>query len=180
MGAGFSIDIRSNIKEVSKTLSRFQRQAIPKATVSTLNQVAREVNTVAKKELTKAMGFAAKNFKAELTIVKANKNRLVSQVRAKNKAYNLARFNAKQTKKGVRAKAWGKSKVYRGAFIAKAGRTVFARTSDKRLPIKALTGPRLGKEFESSVVNGAMNRKVRERFTPLFNRNIAFHVSKLK
>lgn len=180
MAGNFGIKVKSNIKDVSRTLSRFQKRAIPKAIVSTLNQVAKETNTVAKKELTKAMGFSAKNFKADLTIRKANKNKLYSEVRAKNRAYNLSRFGAKQAKGGVKAKAWGVRKLYKGAFIPRPGGAVFAREGASRFPIRALTGPRLGKEFQSETVNGAMNRKVRERFTPLFNRNISFHVAKLK
>lgn len=175
-----NLDIQSNIKQVSKTLTRFQKQAIPKATVSTLNQLAKEANTVGKRELSKAMGFPAKNFKGSISLIKANKNSLTSAIKARNRAFNLARFNAKQTKKGVRAKAWGAPKVYKGAFIAKAGKTVFARTSDKRLPIKALSGPSLSKEFINATVNGAMKRKINDRFVPLFVKNINFHLSRLR
>ena len=39
-------------------------------------------------------------------------------------------FNAGQTKRGVSAKAWGKRKIYRGAFIGSG------RNSEKQLVFK--------------------------------------------
>ena len=45
---------------------------------------------------------------------------------------SLIKFGARQTKKGVSAKAWGKRKIYRGAFIGGG------RNSGKRLVFKKL------------------------------------------
>jgi len=174
------ISIRSNVKQVTRGLTRVQRKVIPGATVTALNKVRKEAATAAVKVLAKEVGLPQKSIRESILETFASMQNPVASVKVVGKALNLIRFNAKQVKKGVSAKAWGKTRTYKGAFIANSGRTVFARTSKRRLPIKPLHGPSIPKEFIRGAANKALADKVRDRFPILFSRAVGFKLSRLK
>lgn len=174
------ISIRSNVKQVTRGLTRVQRKVIPGATVTALNKVRKEAATAAVKVLAKDMGLAQNKIKPAVSETKASLNDPVASIGFSGRALNLIRFNARQVKKGVSAKAWGKTRTYKGAFIANSGRTVFTRTTKKRLPIKPLYGPSIPKTFVEGTADKALADKVRDRFPILFKTAIKFMLSKLK
>jgi len=101
---------------------------------------------------------------------------------------NVIEFGARQTKKGVSAKVWGKRRVYKGAFIG-SGRNsgkqlVFARTSGAtksgKKRIKALHGASLPREFHRGDMEKIFNKKIKTRFPILFKRALDFHLMKAK
>ena len=101
---------------------------------------------------------------------------------------NVIEFGARQTKKGVSAKVWGKRRVYKGAFIG-SGRNsgkqlVFARTSGAtksgKKRIKALHGASLPREFHRGDMEKIFNKKIKTRFPILFKRALEFHLMKAK
>ena len=62
----------------------------------------------------------------------------------KSRYKNVIEFGARQTKKDVSAKVWGKRRVYKGAFIG-SGRNsgkklVFGKSKRKKNKLKALHG----------------------------------------
>lgn len=85
----------------------------------------------------------------------------------------------------VKAKAWGKTKTYRGAFIApqKKGSnktTVYVRKSEKRLPLKQLFGPGIMQLFRQRENASVMERKVQERLPKEFMQNLAYYISRIR
>src|SRR5690606_37436091 len=85
----------------------------------------------------------------------------------------------------VKAKAWGKTKIYRGAFIAprKKGASsteVYVRKSGKRLPLKMLFGPGIMQLFKQRENAAIMETKVKERLPVEFTQNLAYYLSRLK
>ena len=65
-------------------------------------------------------------------------------INIKSRYKNVIEFGARQTKKGVSAKVWGKRRVYKGAFIG-SGRNsgkqlVFKKRKDDPKRIEALHG----------------------------------------
>ena len=96
----------------------------------------------------------------------------------------MIEFGARQTKKGVSAKVWGKRKIYRGAFI-NSGRNsgkqlVFKKRKDDPKRIEALHGASLPREFERQDMAKIFNKKIKTRFPILFKRALDFHLMKAK
>jgi len=93
-------------------------------------------------------------------------------------------FGARQTKRGVSAKVWGKRKIYRGAFIG-SGRNsgkqlVFKKLKDDPKRIEALHGASLPREFHRQDMVKIFNKKIKTRFPILFKRALEFHLLKAK
>lgn len=176
------ITVDSNIKEAMKSLSKAQYQVIPKAVSSALNKTARTVMKEVRRDVAKDTGLKQKEVAERMTLVKSSKFTQSVTIRMEGRWFNLIRFNARQTKKGVKAKAWGKPKLYRGAFIGKGrnnNRLVFARTSKKRLPIKALVGPSPAVEFNKRIQGDEFRRRVIGRFEKVFNQELNYRLGKL-
>lgn len=71
-------------------------------------------------------------------------------IQAKGRSIPLDKFGARQVRRGVSARVWGKRKTFKGGFIPRSGRLsgkAFVRTSSKRLPIKRMYGPAMAKEL---------------------------------
>lgn len=175
-----TVNLKTELRQVEKMLTEAQRKVLPKATTRALNRTLQQVNTAAAKSLAKETGLKQKEVKQRLFKIKAHNNNPTAILKATGKAFNLIRFKAKQTKRGVTAKAWGKRKNYRGAFIANQGRTVFLRTSKARTPIKAVYGPSIPKEFVRAATLKALNDTARKRFAINMEADLKFFISKLK
>jgi hypothetical protein len=178
------ISIKSDIDRMARVLKAFNEKAIPKATVQAINKTVAGVKSDTVKELSKSTNIQQKLVREDLRITKANKNKQYATIDAKRgRAKNLINFVSKATRKpgvynkrlksgkykskGVKAKAWGNTKVYDGSFIGtfKNGATlVFARTSSNRKPIKALRGPSLRTEFNKDENQRRMIASTRKRF----------------
>ena len=179
------IDVKVDIKEVTRELNRLQRSVIPAATKAALNKTASQVSTVAKRDIAKTVGLPQKTIAPSFKVFKSSIQSLRATVEASGKALNLIRFKAKQTRRGVTAKAWGKRKLYPGTFIANQGRTVFKRSSVgghrvKRLPIEPVHGPSVPREFIRARVQRAMQQVVSTKFPKIFRDQIKYKLSKLR
>lgn len=178
-----NVSIESNIKSISRRWRGIHKNTITKATVSSLNKMGKEVMGKTVKELAQVTGVKPqKKIKSKMKFYKASRNRLDAFIRLKGNYSNLIEFSARQTKKGVRHKAWNNSQIAKGAFIASGRnsgkRLVLKRTSKERLPIRGLVGPSLPNEYFKSGVNKTMNRLVGKRFNTLFNRDLEFYFRK--
>ena len=128
------VKIKNNIKQALKDFGYVHKKYIPKAMVTALNKVGKEVVTQAKRELKEATGLKAGTVAKKITKDKARRGDEEYTIRIKSKYLNLIEFNARQTKRGVSAKAWGNRKIYRGAFIGRG------QNSGKQLVFKKVRG----------------------------------------
>jgi Prophage minor tail protein Z (GPZ) len=108
---------------------------IPKALNSTINKVARTIRKEGVRQLSKETGIKQKDIRRDVDIRKSNLQTLSARIRATGSHTNIIRFGARQTKKGVSAALWKKRRVFKGAFIANQGRTVFTRKGKGRYPL---------------------------------------------
>ena len=124
------VKVKSNMDRTMRGLWNVKTKYIQKALVTSLNKIGAEVFTQAKRELKDAtglkVGVVAKGLKKD----KARRGDETYTIRIKSRYKNVIEFGARQTKKGVSAKVWGKRKIYRGAFIGSG------RNSGKRLVFK--------------------------------------------
>ena len=100
----------------------------------------------------------------------------------KSRYKNVIEFGARQTKRGVSAKVWGKRKIYRGAFIGggrnSGKRLVFKQAEDNPKRAVALHGASLPREFHRQDMEKIFKKKIKTRFLILFKRALDFHLMK--
>ena len=94
----------------------------------------------------------------------------------------LVEFDARQTKKGVTAKAWGKRKLYSGTFFGRGRNSgkklVFKKRRDDPKKIKAVYGGSLPREWEHKDMIKIFNKTIKKRYPILFKQAINFHMLK--
>ena len=175
------VKVKSNMDKAMRGLWNVKTKYIQKALVTSLNKIGAEVFTQAKRELKDAtglkVGVVAKGLKKD----KARRNDETYSIHIKSRYKNVIEFGARQTKKGVSAKVWGKRRVYKHAFIG-SGKNSGKQLVFKRLKgskrIKALHGASLPREFERQDMKKIFNKKIKTRFPILFKRAIEFQMLK--
>lgn len=195
------ISFKSDIAALTRELKEVKESAIPKATIQALNRTGQGTKTDAVRELSRVTGMKQNNVRTRIDGPsdnfrhKATKNRMFATVDSTSgRASNLIDFvspslrkpnhfndrkvlksgrRGKYKAKGVKARAWAKSKVYDGTFIGKGKDSgkylVFARTSSKRTPIKSIAGPSIRNEFKAK----PMQAKLKSMSTVRFQKNMA-------
>ena len=139
------ISFKEDLRDLEKHLSRYQRQQLPRATNWALNETGKKVQSQIIKEVAQQAGVTQKALKPPrfFASAKSRLQTLAFVISIRFGAIPLKEFGAVQNKQGVRAKAWGQRKTYKGAFIVDSiGRNVFKRRTKARLPIDKLHGPR--------------------------------------
>ena len=178
------VKVKSNMDRAMRGLWNVKTKYIQKALVTSLNKIGAEVFTQAKRELKDAtglkVGVVAKGLKKD----KARRGDETYTINIKSRYKNVIEFGARQTKKGVSAKVWGKRRVYKGAFIG-SGRNsgkqlVFGKSKRKKNKLKALHGASLPREFHREDMAKIFNKKIKTRFPILFKRALEFHLMKAK
>jgi hypothetical protein len=157
-------DVRCDIAQATKFLTDLQRQVIPAAVARALDRTISNAKTAAVQTIVAETGLPAKLVRDRLTIRGANRNRLEAILTANPAAPNLARFQARQTKRGVSANAWRKRRIYPGTFLANDNRTVFKRVGKARLPIKPIHGPSVPRTFLQRKAQEQIDRILKSRF----------------
>ena len=169
------------MKKAIRDIGNVPKKYVQKALVTSLNKMGKEVMTQAKRELKDATGLKAGTVAKKMTKDKARRNDETYTIRIKSRYLNLIEFNARQTKKGVSAKAWGKRKNYRGAFIGRGQNSgkelVFKKVRDSKR-IKAVYGASLPREFVRQDMEKIFNKKIKTRFPTLFKNALEFQMLK--
>ena len=169
------VKVNSNFKKALRDIGNVPRKYVQKAMVTALNKVRAEVVTQAKRELKEATGLKAGVVAKKIKKDKARRGDEEYSIFIKSRYLNVIEFGARQTKRGVSAKAWGKRKIYCGAFIG-SGRNSVKRLVFKKL--KALHGASLPREFHRQDMESIFNKKIKTRFPILFKRALDFHLMK--
>ena len=178
------VKVNSNFKKALRDIGNVPRKYVQKAMVTALNKVGAEVVTQAKRELKDATGLKAGVVAKKIKKDKARRGDEEYSIFIKSRYLNVIEFGARQTKRGVSAKVWGKRKIYRGAFIG-SGRNsgkqlVFGKTRGNPKQLKALHRPSLPREFERQDMAKIFNKKIKTRFPILFKRAVEFQLMKAR
>jgi len=176
------VKVKSNMKEALRNLGTVHKKYVQKALVTALNKVGAEVVTQAKRELKDATGLKAGVVAKKTKKDKARRGDEEYSIFIKSRYLNVIEFGARQTKRGVSAKVWGKRKIYRGAFI-NSGRNsgkqlVFKKRKDDPKRIEALHGASLPREFQRQDMEKIFKKKIKTRFPILFKRAVEFQMMK--
>ena len=178
------VKVKSNMKEAMRNLGTVHKKYVQKSLVTALNKVGAEVVTQAKRELKDATGLKAGTVGKKIAKDKARRGDEEYSIFIKSRYLNVIEFGARQTKRGVSAKVWGKRKIYRGAFIG-SGRNsgkqlVFKKRKDDPKRIEALHGASLAREFHRQDMESIFKKKIKTRFPILFKRAVEFHLMKAR
>lgn len=188
------ISVERDLKSLRRGLRALEKEVVPQATVRTLNRVAESAKTASARHIAPHMGSRQAGIKRRIETRRASVRRLWATLVASDRPLHLIEFivgSRKPTqqpggKRGqVKAKAWGKTKTYRGAFIAprKKGSSsteVYVRKSGKRLPLKLLFGPGIMQLFKQRENATLMEAKVKERLPKEFMQNLTFYLSRIR
>lgn len=194
------IDIKTNFPEIQRRLITLRTDISERATASALNRTIEQGRTQMIREITgeynvtsayvrerlaiRRASFRAGTFRLSAELVGgSNRGRAANLIRFLEKSVSLAQAR-KRAKAGdlsqlrFQIRKTGGKKVIQGAFIGNKGRTVFIRTTDKRLPIKALQTIDVGQMFNQRRINARVVGLINSKFPEIFARDLKFYLEK--
>ena len=192
------LTISTNFEQVSRSLDRMREDVGARALASALNRTLEQARTAMSREIRQEFNMPAAKVSAALRVrrasFKAGRFRMEAVLESPSKrgrSLNLINFAARQTRQGVtvKIKTTGGRKVVKGAFIANKGRTVFERVPGKRMasrkwggkhgekirPVQTIDVPQM---FNTRRINAAVVAAMQARFPAIFERELAFALSK--
>lgn len=176
------VTLSNDIRQVRNNLNKLEREVLPQAINRSINRVGAKSQTQVRRHVAKEVGITQKVLKQRgfFAGIRSNVRTQTFKIIIKYGSIPLKDFNPKQTKKGVTARAWGKRKLYQGAFVSETiGRHVFVRKTKKRLPIKKLYGPIPSRLADTPEVERKVGKVINESFKTELRRNISFYATKL-
>lgn len=194
------ISIKTNFQDVQKSLDSLQRGVREKALASAINKTIEQARTQMTREIAseyavdrayvrdrlriKRASYKAGVFGMSAELIGGNgKKRSANMIRFVNKFVTMAAIR-KAAKKGTtpqlqfKVRKAGGKKLVTGAFIGNNGRTVFIRTTDKRLPIKAVQTIDVASMFNQRRINARVVGLINEKFPELFAREARYFTDK--
>lgn len=173
-----NISLDTNIKDVEKYLTATEKKVIPRATARTLNRLGDSAGKTVRQFVSKESGVSQADLKKRgiSARFRATAKKPIYTILVRYQPIPLKDFKPKQIKVGVSARAWGKNKKYKNAFISqKLGGHVFVRQGRGRLPIKKLWGSIPSRIADSRELDHKIARMVRQRFGKELVNNIKFY-----
>ena len=189
------LDFEKDLKRVRRELGTLGDRVVPRAANRALNDTAvtarKETVDNLKGRIGNAAGLSVSGLRKALFLRRSTVRTLMASITASGKPLPLIQFGARRAARGVRAKAWGKSKLYKGAFIAvmpNGHRGVFRRTGVKRRMRKGnyvgqrrevitqMWGPAIPVEFLSDDIQRSLVRVVGRRWPINFERQVNYYV----
>lgn len=171
------LDVRHDLKAYKRGLTQIEKRQLPKAAQAALNRAGSSTKGTAVKAIAKLMGLKQGRVKRAVVFIKSTFGKLVAFIEARGRPLNLISFTSPgetrakaRVRGGVRAKAGGRSKTFKGTFIGNAGKTVFRRRSKRRTDIVGVSGGSIPETMAAEAVEGAIRTKFFERWPVEFER----------
>ena len=186
-----TMTVKTNFPEFKRQLDGLRQDIADKVSVQTINDVATKARVEMKRAIGEEFNLKAGEINAQLNVKRASvKGYNVEAVlqafpsKSGRRAMNVSHFLAKVTRaESKRRKAAGSTqqlgfKIKRnggiveikGAFLGNAGRTVFMRTSRKRLPIVPVQTIDIPSMFNTKRINKRVIEFINQEFGTQFNR----------
>lgn len=192
------ISISTNFPDIQRRLDRMTSDVRNKALVSAVNKTMDQAKTQMGREIVSEYNVTSAYVRDRLAVSRASikgggfnvsasltgsgrnrKSRSANLIAFMEKFVTLAQ-SRKRAKQGdlnqlrFQIRKAGGKKVIKGAFVGNRGRTVFIRTGDARLPIKALSTIDVPSMFNQKRINARIVGLIAERFPVLFDRDAKF------
>ena len=194
------ISVTTNFPDIAKRLDTLAADVRIRALTSAMNKTMAQAKTRMGREITKEFNVTAGYVRERLQVRRASfrngqfrlqaaltggdgRKRSANVIRFLERSVSLAQARKRAstgTLKQLRFKIRrsGGQRTIPGAFIGNKGRTVFRRTTDKRLPIKAISTVDVAQMFNAKRINARVVASIRENFTRLFESEARFFVAK--
>ena len=192
--------IKTNFPDVQRQLSALRDDLRSKVLASAMNKTVEQAKTQMIREITAEYNVTSTYVRDRLRIKRASfkggalgieaaliggdgKRRSANVIRFAEQVVTLAQAR-KRAKDGTlgqlrfKIRKSGGKRIIRGAFIGNKGRTVFIRTSDKRLPIKAVSTIDVPSMFNQKKINARVVAMIEAKFPELFARDAKFFTDK--
>lgn len=197
-----NITIQTNFPEVQRALNQLRTDVGNSAMASALNKTVAQAKTAMSREIRAEFNISAEKVAESLSIKKAvatgSRFSLTASLESKAKrgrSINLINFMersvslAQARKRGkagtlnqlfVQIKKGGGKKSLGSAFIGNKGRTIFIRTGEARLPIKALRTIGPAQMFNTKRINAKVLRFIEDKFPTIFANEAKFFTDRFK
>lgn len=182
------LKISTNFPDVARKLETLRKDIGDKAVASALNKTVALAKTAMSREIRSEFNISASTVNQSLKVQRASAARgkfqlsaaLSSISRPGRRSLNLARFAARQTRKGVtfKVKRGGPRQLIPGAFLINGGNTVMIREGKSRLPIKALQTIDVAQMFNTKRINAKVVQMIQARFPGIFANDVKFFTAK--
>jgi hypothetical protein len=193
------INVTHNFPQVQKALATMRADIGKRAMASALNKTVEQARTQMAREIVSeyrvTSGYVRERLRVRRAFFKAGQIGLNAELigGGKRRSANLIAFvekavtmaEAKRRGKAgtlnqlrFQVRRSGGKKTVKGAFIGNQGRTVFARATDKRLPIKAIQTIDVGQMFNQKRINDRVVAAIKQRFPVIFERDARFFIDK--
>jgi len=184
-----SLNVSADIRGATRRLNAIQRKVIPRVTVKALNKTGTTIAKEAAKRIKVETALPAKFIKRKMLIRKASKAVYAWSMASLRSTTNIIEWVTASKKnprafrraRGVKSKAWGKSKTYRNTFIGKAKNSgkmlVYRRDSSKPSGVAGVHGPSVRANF-ARILN-SLERVAHKRFGVVFKRDLDYELSKV-
>lgn len=136
----------TGIKTLDRAMSRLSGKAIRLIGSRALNRAGSQGRTKSSRALAKQTGLKLRTVRTAMVPLKASAASLEYRIKARGGDIALKHFDARETRKGVSAKPFGKRKIFAGTFIKggkfpsrvtlNMGGQVFAREGEDRFEIE--------------------------------------------
>ena len=194
------INIKTNFPDITKQLAVLHSDVRTKSLTSAVNKTIEQAKTQMVREITSEFNVQAAYVRDRLSIKRATFKAGALGIEATllgggKRSANLIRFMERfvslaQARKRAKAgdlaqlrfkiRKTGGMRMIKGAFIGNQGRTVFIRTTDKRLPIKALSTVDVPGMFNTKRINSKVVTAIKDKFPAIFEREAAYFINKFK
>lgn len=132
------LDVKGDMKAITRDLRKVERSIVPAATVSALNKTARQVRTASTREISRTKAITPQRLvRDRLQFVRATRRFLVAAIVARLHGIAAAKLGIpRQSATGASVKRH----TFPGAFVAvmpsSGHRGIFKRVGKQRLPIR--------------------------------------------
>lgn len=176
------------LPELQRGLTRIQRDVFPTANARALNHAGARIRTAQVRSIARSMGIQQKDVRSRVSLTKARKTRQQALVEYSGAAFNLEKFKARQTRKGVTASPWGTRRLFRHAFITttpQGARIVMIRQKSAsgglvpRMPIRSMLGPGVAKSAADPQLEAERINVLRDDYPRELTRQLDLLVSQV-
>jgi len=181
---GITLDVKADIKQVTKMLGGLQQGKINRAATRALNKTVTTVRTKAVRLIAKDIGIKQQKVRANIILKRARRNFLQAILSASNRRFTLIEIDprAKQTAIGVHLKQQGGRRVIPHAFIIKRRQSgkdaIVKRKTSKRYPLIELRGESVADVFTAPAVMNTMQHTANQAWIKNFNHELNYEFSK--
>lgn len=181
------VEIRTNFPQVVTALGQLQDDLASKVLARALNRTVEQARTQMSREIRAefnlSAGYVRDRLKIKRAFAKVGQFSLSAELTGgdpRRRSANVIAFGARRSGKGVSVQIRrGARKVITGAFIGNKGRTVFKRVGKSRLPIEPVQTIDVGQMFNTRRINAAVLRAIEGKFPAIFQRELAYALSRL-